>query len=145
MTCRTARCHCGQLEIDCTGEPARISLCHCVECQRRTGSIFSLAAFYQRANVNLTRGAANNFQRPSASGFPVLFHFCPNCGANLYWEPARLPHLIGVAAGAFADPTFPAPHQSVWTKDKHAWLHLPPGTKTFDINPPPRPLANDQG
>jgi len=30
-----------------------------------------------------------------------------------------MPELVGVALGAFADPTFPQPTQSVWTKDKH--------------------------
>jgi hypothetical protein len=55
----------------------------------------------------------------------VVFHFCPRCGANLYWEPARTPCRIGVALGAFADPNFPAPQQSVWNHDKHTWLTLP--------------------
>jgi len=84
MTSRTARCHCGALEIACNGEPAKISLCHCLECQRRTGSIFSIAAFYPRANVAITRGTPNGFERPSASGSPVRFHFCANCDSNLY-------------------------------------------------------------
>jgi hypothetical protein len=145
MSSRTARCHCGQLQIACTGEPTKISLCHCLECQRRTGSVFSIAAFYERGNVTLTQGNPKGFQRQSASGFSVVFHFCGNCGSNLFWEPARLPHLIGVAAGAFAEPTFPAPQQSVWSKDKHAWLNLPPAMKTFDVNPPAGPVARDPG
>jgi hypothetical protein len=134
---RTALCHCGQLELTCEGEP-RVSLCHCLDCQRRTGSLFSIAAFYDRAAVT-ARGASNAFTRDSASGNPVTFHFCPQCGSNLYWEPQRLPHLIGVAVGAFADPDFPAPVQSVWTKDKHPWVCLPESMRTFDVNPPPRP------
>jgi len=51
---------------------------------------------------------------------------------------SRRPDLVGVALGAFADPSFPRPEQSVWTKDKHAWLRLPERMTTFESNPPPR-------
>jgi hypothetical protein len=130
MILRTARCHCGDLELACEGEPAKVSMCHCDDCQRRTGSAFSVAVFYDRDKVRLVRGAPRQYERPSASGFPVVFHFCPRCGANTHWSPARMPERIGVALGAFADPNFPAPEQSVWTHDKHAWLILPAGMAT---------------
>jgi hypothetical protein len=107
-------------------------MCHCLECQRRTGSAFSVAVFYERANIRIVRGDPHSFDRPSASGSSVKFHFCPGCGSNVFWEPARLPDRIGVAVGAFADPEFRAPDQSVWTKDKHLWVTLPAGTKVFE-------------
>ena len=66
------------------------------------------------------------------------FHFCTRCGSNVYWEPRRLPDLIGVAIGSFADPAFARPTQSVWTKDKHAWLVLPEEVAQFELNPPYR-------
>lgn len=53
-----------------------------------------------------------------------------------------MPALIGVAAGAFADPDFPAPQQSVWTRDKHRWLDLPDTIAQHDGNPPPRKPAD---
>ncbi len=113
-------------------------MCHCLDCQRRTGSAFSVAVFYERDRVSVTPGTSRVFERDSASGHPVRFHFCERCGANVYWEPARLPSLVGVAVGAFADPAFPRPEQSVWTKDKHGWLTLPADVVTFDASPPPR-------
>jgi hypothetical protein len=113
-------------------------MCHCFECQRRTGSAFSVAVFYERSRVSVTSGTAHLFERGSASGFPVRFHFCAGCGSNVYWEPARMPDLVGVALGAFADPSFPRPQQSVWTRDKHAWIDLPTDMVTFAVNPPPR-------
>jgi hypothetical protein len=95
--------------------------------------------FYERGSVVVAQGTPLSFERPSASGFPVKFHFCGACGSNVFWEPARLPHLIGVAAGAFADQNFGCPEQSVWTKDKHAWINLPDWMATFEVNPPPHP------
>ncbi len=113
-------------------------MCHCLDCQRRTGSAFSVAVFYERARITIERGTAAVFERDSAAGVPVKFHFCARCGSNLYWEPTRLPNLIGVALGAFADPSFPRPQQSVWTKHKHPWLTLPDEIGCFDVSPPSR-------
>lgn len=127
MTARIARCHCGACAIDCIGAPRKVSLCHCLDCQRRTGSAFGLAAFYERSNVTPRSGTPHRFERSSASGCAVRFHFCPACGSTLWWEPTRLPDLVAVAIGAFADPAFPAPTQSVWTGDKHDWLAVPDG------------------
>ena len=132
---RDASCHCGKLILRCRGEPAKVSLCHCMDCQRRTGSLFSVAAFFPRSDVALVAGAAECFRRPSASGFDVAFHFCPACGSSLWWEPDRLPHLVGVAAGAFADPGFPMPEQAVWCDDRHPWLELPAAIAAHARNP----------
>ena len=137
MTARAAACHCGAVTLACEGEPRKVSMCHCLDCQRRTGSPFSVAVFYARERVRVD-GGTHRFTRDSASGFPVTFHFCPACGTNVFWEPARLPDLIGVAIGTFADPDFPPPEQSVWTRDKHRWLALPDGMSAHDSNPPPR-------
>jgi hypothetical protein len=112
-------------------------MCHCLSCQRRTGSIFSIAAFYERAAVTVSQGPSRTFTRDSASGKPVTFHFCERCGTNVYWEPSCMPHLIGVAVGAFADPGFPRPEQSVWMSERHCWLTLPGDMRIFDVNPQP--------
>src|SRR5262245_47278531 len=118
---RTARCSCGQLTVECAGGPVLVSLCHCLACQRRTGSTFGIAAFFSRAAVT-TRGMENTFTRQSDSGYPVTFHFCPDCGSNVYWEPKRKPETIAVAVGAFADPAFPRPAKTVYLEHQHSWL-----------------------
>lgn len=120
--------------LGCTGEPSKVSLCHCFDCQRRTGSLFSIAAFFPRTQV-VASGAARSFRRTSASGFDVTFNFCPECGSNLWWEPARLPNVIGIAVGSFADRAFPMPEQAVWVEEAHPWLALPTGLPTHARNP----------
>jgi hypothetical protein len=132
---REANCHCGKLALRCDDKPSKVSLCNCVDCQRRTGSLFSIAVFYPRAKVEILGGETKSFRRPSASGFDVTFHFCPECGSNLLWEPDRLPNLIGVAAGSFADRDFPAPEQIVWAENQHHWLKLPSGLPSYSRNP----------
>jgi hypothetical protein len=113
-------------------------MCHCVDCQRRTGSVFGITAFFERGAVSIVQGASKTFARNSAAGKPVTFHFCPDCGTTVFWEPDRMPQLIGVAVGTFADSSFPQPDQSVWTDHKHAWLSLPGEMRTFAAGPPPR-------
>lgn len=117
---RLATCACEQLRATCEGEPSLVSLCHCSACQKRTGSAFGVAAFFDASSVR-TEGARKCFTRPSDSGFSVRFYFCPECGSTVYWEPERKPGVIAVALGAFADPAFPAPSQAVYRERRHAW------------------------
>jgi hypothetical protein len=121
---RVATCACGQLSVRCNREPTKISLCHCLECQKRTGSSHGIAAFFRRADVE-PRGQAQQFTRSADSGFAVTFHFCPNCGSSVYWEPSRIPEAIAVAVGCFADPAFPQPSQSVYGQHRHLWAKFP--------------------
>lgn len=118
---RLATCACGKLRVTTLGEPAKVSLCHCLACQKRTGSVYGIAAFFERQRVRV-EGQAKSFSRPSDSGFPVTFHFCPDCGSTVFWEPQRKPDFIAVAVGSFADPDFPAPSQAVHEECRHAWL-----------------------
>lgn len=134
---RAATCHCETLKLECSGEPSKVSLCNCFDCQRRTGSQFSVAAFFPREAVCLSEGHANSFRRQSASGQPVTFHFCAGCGSTLWWDAERLPHLVGVAVGAFTDPDFAMPAQAVWTADKHHWLTFPEAMPLHVGNPQP--------
>lgn len=121
MTKREARCCCGDLRAVCLGEPRLVSLCHCPACQRRTGGPFGIAAFFEEGQVTIS-GPSTDYARPSDSGHPVTFSFCPTCGGTVFWRPVRKPDWIAVAPGAFADPDFPAPTQAVYTEHRHAWL-----------------------
>jgi hypothetical protein len=121
MRTRTASCACQQLRITCLGEPQKISLCHCLDCQRRTGSTYGIAAFFLRKDAK-AEGREKSYTRTSDSGRAITFHFCPDCGSTVFWEPERKPEAIAVAVGSFADPSFPAPTQSVWNERRHPWV-----------------------
>jgi hypothetical protein len=120
---RNATCSCGQLVVSCKGEPATVSLCHCLSCQKRTGSTYGIAAFFPRADVQ-SKGRTQRYTRRGDSGFDVTFYFCPNCGSTVFWEPHRRPDAIGVAVGAFADPAFPRPAKEVYEQHRHQWVKI---------------------
>ena len=125
MTTRHAACSCGQLHLTIEGEAARISMCHCLECQRRTGAAFGNLARFRREQVTVT-GKATTWNRTAESGKVVTFDFCPTCGSTVYWESESFPGYVIVAIGNFADPNFPAPTVSVWEESRHPWVSLPP-------------------
>ena len=130
MTTRRAACNCGQLHLTIQGEPVRISMCHCLECQRRTGAVISNQARFRREQI-VFAGQATEWVRSSDSGNALTFRFCPKCGSTVYWEGTSFPGLIAVAIGTFADPNFPAPTVSVWEECRHPWTSPPddPSTK----------------
>jgi hypothetical protein len=124
MTMRRAACSCGQLHLTCEGEPVRISICHCLECQRRTGAAFGYQAQFEHRQITSISGDTREFKRSSDSGRSVTFRFCPVCGSTVYWQAERYPELISVAVGSFADPAFAAPAYAVWERSRHDWLEM---------------------
>jgi hypothetical protein len=125
MTSRYASCNCGQLNLTIEGEPARISICHCLECQRRTGAVLSNQARFRQEQIVIT-GSSRAWTRTAESGNAVTFHFCPVCGSTVYWEGQGFPGYYIIAIGSFADPCFPAPTISGWENSRHPWLNLSP-------------------
>ena len=125
---RIAQCHCGSLRAKTSGDPLTVTLCHCRDCQRRTGAVASSGAIFAKAEVTV-EGEWKVFERDAAEGRRVRFHFCPNCGTSLYWEGDFNADLCGIAVGAFADPTFPPPLLSVYEQSRHEWVQLPDGVK----------------
>ena len=127
MTTRQAACSCGQLHLTIEGEPARISICHCLACQRRTGAVFASQARFRPEQITVA-GKAATWKRTAESGSVVSFNFCPTCGSTVYWESESFPGRVIVAIGNFADPSFPTPTVSVWEEARHPWVSLPPDT-----------------
>jgi len=82
MTTRVATCRCGQLRAICFGEPVRVSVCHCLECQKRTGSAFSVQARWPNDGIDLT-GDHKSWSRTTDSGSSATYRFCPICGSTL--------------------------------------------------------------
>ena len=134
MPSRTASCSCGQLRIEVEGEPRSVGICNCFACQRMSGSVFAALASFA-APFRLF-GVATEYVRTGDRGARFKFRFCPVCGTNLFHTEEGHDASVGVAVGAFADRSFPAPQVSIYDCRRHPWVQLPPGTKAFDKDPP---------
>ena len=134
MPSRTAACSCGQLSIEVEGDPLGVGVCHCLACQRRTGSVFAaLAAFAAPYTVH---GQATEYVRVGDQGAAFRFRFCPVCGTTVFHtEEGFEDRSVSVAVGAFADPGFPPPEVSVYDSRRHPWVRLPPGVTAYATDP----------
>ncbi len=126
MPARLATCSCGQLAATVSGEPLRVSVCHCLACQRRTGSVFGVQARYAEAQVTVS-GAASEYVRVGDEGARLRFRFCPTCGATVCYTVDDCPGVVAIPVGAFADPGHAPPRVSVHEVRMHPWVGLPAG------------------
>lgn len=125
MATREAACSCGQLRVEVDGDPVRVSVCHCLACQRRTGSAFGYQARWPVESAQIT-GESREYLRISDDGAEERrFHFCPGCGATVYYFTE--PESVAIPVGALADPGFPEPTVSVWEARRHSWVTMPDG------------------
>ena len=127
---KTAKCNCGSLTATVSGEPDAVVACSCTDCQRRTGSVIGVGAYYPAERVVIS-GAYTAWDRIAASGKTFRQNFCPTCGTSVFFIAELKPGVIGIAVGAFADKDFPKPMRSVWEQTQHDWLGLPEGIQHF--------------
>jgi hypothetical protein len=132
MTTREAACACGDFRLTLEGEPLLVSACCCTRCQRRTGSFFGVTAYFRPEQLVGRVGEASTFQRPGST----TFQFCPTCGSSLMWELDDDEPIIGVAGGAFADPTLPGPHRMTHAATGHRFVTSPQGIPIYEDGPP---------
>ena len=130
MTAHPASCRCGQLTAIATGTPVRISVCHCLDCQKRSGSAFAAQVRFPAAQVTLT-GQAKTYTATGENG-AAHFHFCPDCGSTVTYTNDSLPGVIAIALGAFDDPYFVTPTVSVWEQRQHEWLEIAGDLEHFE-------------
>jgi hypothetical protein len=124
MTSRESTCSCGQLRLSIEGDPVRISVCHCLACQKRTGSVFGVQARFAEDQVQLS-GRHSKYTRTSDAGDERTFGFCPDCGSTVFFRTSQAPDVVGVPVGAFGDSAFPAPTISVFERRRHGWVTIP--------------------
>lgn len=123
MTEHTASCRCGQLRATASGDPVRVSVCHCLACQKRTGSAFSVQARWQAECVEI-EGQSASWTRTADSGQTTTYNFCPRCGSTVHYSGGNFPDVIAIPLGAFDDPYITSPDYSVWERRKHEWVDI---------------------
>jgi hypothetical protein len=124
MTTRVASCRCGQLRATVTGEPVRVSVCHCLDCKKRSGSAFAVQARWPVDQCR-TDGKSSTWSHRADSGNRIRHHFCPDCGSSLhYFIEGKFDGLVAIPLGAFDDPFFVSPRFSVWEERKSDWVEI---------------------
>ena len=124
MTMHTASCRCGQLKVSVTGEPVRVSVCHCLDCKKRSGSAFAVQARWPAEQFK-SEGQSQTWTHHADSGNRITHHFCPECGSSMHYViEGKFDGLVAIPLGAFDDPYFAAPAFSVWEERKTDWVEI---------------------
>ncbi len=106
----TAECACGWLQISVESEPMMVAICHCDFCQKRTGSVFQVGAYFAADEPIEVHGETKAYNGLEIDGVgndawgSATYNFCPTCGSTVYWVTGTL----GIAAGNIVGTELPA-------------------------------------
>ena len=81
----TGGCACGALRYRLKSAPMFVNCCHCLNCQRQTGSAFVLNMIIEAARVEVLRGTPNPIEVPREHGPHRIFR-CPECQIAVWSE-----------------------------------------------------------
>jgi hypothetical protein len=116
-------CHCGAIAYEAEIDPDKVTICHCTDCQRITGTAYRVTAVAAEKDFRILRGKPKEYVRTADSGNRRANGFCPDCGSQLYATAAGDgPKLYGVRLGTarqFAQ--LPAKRQ-IWHRSAVPWL-----------------------
>ena len=114
-------CLCGGVRYQVTGAPRAVYLCHCKDCQRRTGSAFAMAMLVKAADFALLEGQPITRQTPKPDGEHSTQHYCEACLVRTHTTFSKRPHLVSVRPGTLDEPSLVSPTHQLWTKSAQPW------------------------
>jgi len=125
-------CACGAVRYRLGSEPMFVHCCHCLDCQRQTGSAFVLNALIETDRVAVLSGAPAPVAVPTDSGRPHEIFRCPTCHTALWSDYGRRGVLRFVRMGTLDDPSALQPDVHIYTRSKLPWVALPAGVPAFE-------------
>jgi hypothetical protein len=120
----TGGCLCGQVRYSVNIEPVFQVACHCVHCQKQSGSAFSVNLGVP-ADAFTLGGELKTYVDHGEIGRPVLRRFCPNCGSSILSEIQRDPGLVILKAGTLDDSSIVRPQRHIFCDSRQGWFALP--------------------
>jgi hypothetical protein len=123
-------CACGDVRYRLLSPPMFVHCCHCLNCQRQTGSAFVINLLIEADRVELLAGAPVAIEAPRDDGPPQRIHRCPGCQVAVFSEYGA-PQVRFVRAGTLDEPAAVAPDVHIFTRSKVGWLSLPADVPAF--------------
>jgi hypothetical protein len=128
---REGGCACGAVRYRLTSEPMFVHCCHCLNCQRQTGSAFVVNLLIEADRVEILAGAPEPVEVPRDQDTHRILR-CPDCRVALYSEYGS-PVLRFVRGGTLDEPRSVEPDVHIYTRSKVDWLRLPEDAPAFDV------------
>jgi hypothetical protein len=109
-----------------------VHCCHCLNCQRQTGSAFVLNLLIEADRVELTAEEPHVVSVPRDDGSEQSISRCPTCQVAL-WSDYGRPEVLFVRAGTLDDPSWVEPDVHIFTRSRVPWIVLPEGVPAFEV------------
>ena len=117
------RCLCGKVTYHCDGEPMATLLCHCTDCQRQTGTAFSIVVGVERDSLHVDGDTVSSFTTVGEdTGEAVHRQFCTACGSPIVSLPDATPDLAFIKAGTLNDRSWLEPEMEIWCRSAHPYV-----------------------
>ena len=115
------QCHCGRVTYRAEIDPAKISICHCTDCQNLTGSAYRVSVPAIEGSFHLTSGKPAVYVKLGESGSRRAQAFCSNCGSPLYTYDSDNPKVYGLRVGCIAERAELVPKKQKWCRSALRW------------------------
>jgi hypothetical protein len=129
---REGGCACGEVRYRLSSEPLFVHCCHCLNCQRQTGSAFVINILIETDRVELLAGEPQAVSVPRSGGKKQEIWRCPTCQTALY-SRYTTNQVRFVRAGTLDDPASVAPDVHIFTRSKLPWVTLPESVPAFNV------------
>ncbi len=133
-------CACGEVRYRLTSEPMFVHCCHCLNCQRHTGSAFVINMLVEAARVELVSGAPQPITMPLNGGSPNQIFRCSRCQVAVWSEYGGRSEVRFVRAGTLDNPSGVSPDVHIYTRSRLPWVVLPASVPAFDAYYDPKTL-----
>lgn len=129
---REGGCACGAVRYRLASEPLFVHCCHCLNCQRQTGSAFVINMLIEADRVQLLAGEPQPVAVPRSGGKKQKIWRCPTCQVAVFSQYTRR-QVRFVRAGTLDDPAAVAPDVHIFTRSKLPWVTLPDSVPAFRV------------
>lgn len=134
---RAGGCLCGAVRYRATGKPQRVTVCHCMFCQRRTGGALSIHAWFEAQNLTVDGELDTYEQRSDETHYFLRLHFCRRCATTVMLSLEKRPAYRLITVGTLDDPKSVDVDFHVWRRSAQPWVRLPEDATTFEESSSP--------
>jgi hypothetical protein len=139
MSVREGGCSCGAVRYRLTSDPLFTHCCHCLNCQRQTGSAFVINLLIEADRLELLAGEPQPIEVPRDDGSTQRIFRCPTCQVAVFSEYGR-PEVRFVRGGTLDEPSGIPPDVHIYTRSKLGWITLPDSVPAFEVYYDPKAL-----
>ena len=130
MRVREGGCSCGAIRYRLASEPLFVHCCHCLNCQRQTGSAFVVNLLIEAGRVEVLAGEPRTVEVPRDDCSVQRIRRCPDCGVAV-WSDYGRPEVLFVRGGTLDEPSSVEPDVHIYTRSKLPWVELPDSVPAF--------------